>query len=228
MADLVDAAGRAVAVPLAALARVRQAKPMHPRGVLFDALLQRRGLACGVDWLDTTGADDVLVRFSRGAGLPRRLPDLLGFALRLPGERPVDLLLSSTGQGRWSRRLPVPRRDAATTYGSIMAYRSTAGPVWLAAVPQGAALPSDREGLAVAGPGRVMILSAAVGRGPWERFGSVTLRAVTDPNDPPLHFDAVLHAPPGLAADGPLARFRGPAYAAARVAQGADREVGSR
>jgi hypothetical protein len=228
MADLVDAAGRAVAVPLAALARVRQAKPMHPRGVLFDALLQRRGLACGVDWLDTTGADDVLVRFSRGAGLPPRLPDLLGFALRLPGERPVDVLLSSTGQGRWSRRVPVPRRDAATTYGSIMAYRSTAGPVWLAAVPQGAALPSDRDGLAVAGPGRVMTLSAAVGRGPGKPFATLTLRAVTDPIDPPLHFDAVLHAPPGLAADGPLARFRGPAYAAARVAQGADREAGSR
>jgi hypothetical protein len=220
MADLIDAAGRAVAVPLAALARARGAKPMHPRGVVFDALLERHGLGVGIPWLDATGADEVLVRVSRGAGLPPRLPDLLGFALRLPGQRPVDLLLSSTGQGRWTRRVPMPRRDAATTYGSIMAYRSAAGPVWLAAVPRGAGLPSDRDGLAAAGPGRVVTLSAAVGRGPWEPFATVTLRAPTVPVDPPLHFDAVLHAPPGLAADGPLARFRRPAYAAARRAQG--------
>jgi hypothetical protein len=188
--------------------------------VLFDAVLERSGLGIGIGWLDVTGTDDVVVRLSRGAGLPARLPDLLGLAVRIPGERPVDLLFSSSGRGRWTRRAPVLRRDAATTYGSIMAYRSAAGPVWLAAVPRGAGLPSDRDGLAAAGPGRVVTLSAAVGRGPWEPFATVTLRAPTVPVDPPLHFDAVLHAPPGLAADGPLARFRRPAYAAARRAQG--------
>jgi hypothetical protein len=226
MADLADAAGRAVAVPLAALTRARRAKPMHPRGVLFHALLERRSLGMGAAWLDGTGTDDVLVRLSRGAGLPPRCPDLLGFALRVPGERPVDLLLSSTGSGRWTRRVPVPRRDAATTYGSIMAYRSSAGPVWLAADPQSTGLPSDRAALAPAGPGTVVVLSAAVGRGPWTSFATVTLRAATDPLDPPVHFDAVLHAPPGLAADGPLARFRRPSYAAARAAQGADLDSG--
>jgi len=142
MAHLVDLAGRAVAVPVAALARARGGKPMHPRGVVFDALLERRGLATGIDWLDAIGADDVVVRLSRGAGLPPRWPDLLGFALRLPGERPVDLLLSSTGSGRWTRRVPVLRREAATGYGSIMAYRSAAGPVRLAAGPPGTGLPS--------------------------------------------------------------------------------------
>jgi hypothetical protein len=227
MADLVDAAGRAVAVPIAVLARARRAKPMHPRGVVFDARLERRGPGLGVDWLDATGTDDVLVRLSRGAGLPPQVPDLLGFAMRVPGEHPVDVLLSSTGRGRWTRRVPVPRRDAATTYGSIMAYRCPAGPVWLAAVPQGAALPSDRAGLAATGPGTVLTLSAAVGRGPWKPFGTVTLGAPVEQLDPPVRFDAVLHAPPGLAADGPLARFRRPAYAAARRAQ-AGLEAGTR
>jgi hypothetical protein len=220
MADLLDAAGRAVAVPLVALARARRGKPMHPRGVVFSALLERGGLGIGVAWLDTAGTDDVLVRFSRGAGLPPRCPDLLGLALRVPGERPVDVLLSSTGSGRWTRRVPMLRRDAGTTYGSIMAYRSSAGPVWLAADPQTGGLPSDRA-LASAGPGTVVVLSAAVGRGPWTPFGTVTLGAAADPLDPPVHFDAVLNPPPGLVADGPLARFRRPAYAAARAAQGA-------
>ena len=207
-----------MAVPLAGLARIRRAKPMHPHGVLFSGRLHRQGLGIGVPWLDATGEDDVLVRFSRGAGLPARFPDLLGLALRVPGDPPVDVLLSSSGRGRWTRRVPVPRRDAATAYGSIMAYRSDAGPVWLAALPRGAGLPSDRDGLAAAGPGRVVTLSAVVGRGRWQPFGTVTLSAPSDPRDPPLHVDAVLHPPPGLAADGPLARFRRPAYAAARRA----------
>jgi hypothetical protein len=228
MADLAAAAGRLVAVPVAALTRVRGAKPMHPRGTLFGAVLERTGTARGIPWLDDPGRDDVLVRISRGAGLPPALPDLLGFALRVPGERPVDLLLSSTGRGRWSRRVPVLRRDAATTYGSIMAYRSAHGPVWLAADPTGGPLPTARDRLAAAAPGRVVTLSAAVGRGPWEPFGTVTLGEPSTPPDPDLPFDAVQHAPPGLDADGPLARFRRPAYAAARAARGVGLETGLR
>jgi hypothetical protein len=228
MADLADAAGRVVAVPIAVLARVRRAKPMHPRGVVFSARLVRHGLDTGVTWLDTAGTDDALVRISRGAGLPPPFPDLLGFALRVPGERPVDLLLSSTGTGRWTRRVPVFRQDAATSYGSIMAYRGDVGPVWLSAVPQAAGLPADSRHLATRGPGAVVELSVAVGTGPWRRFATVTLGHPADPTDPPVHFDAVLNAPPGLSADGPLARFREPAYAAARAARGASPEAPDR
>jgi hypothetical protein len=36
------------------------------------------------------------------------------------------------------------------------------------------------------------------------------------PADPDVRFDAVQHPPPGLVPDGPMARFRAPAYAAAR------------
>ncbi|MFQ1003964.1 phosphodiesterase [Modestobacter sp. SSW1-42] len=207
MADLLDVAGRVAAVPLALLARARGGRPMHPRGVVLAARLTRTGLPrpTGVPWLDEAGTDDVLVRLSRGAGLPPRLPDLLGFALRAPGERPVDLLLSSSGRRPWSRRVPVLRRDPATTYGSIMGYRSPAGPVLLAAAPVAAG---------------VFDLGARVGRGPEQPFGRVELGAQTEPPDPPLHFDAVLHPPPGLVADGPMARFRRPAYTAARAALG--------
>ena len=167
MADLARAAGRVVAVPLAGLARVRRAKPMHPEGVVFAAVLTRRPLGVGVPWLDTAGTDDVLVRLSRGAGLPARLPDLLGFALRLPGNPPVDLLLSSTGRGRWTRLVPVPRRDAAAGYGSIMASRSTAGPVWLAALPQGGPLPSDAARLPRRPPDAVAAPAAPGAAAPW-------------------------------------------------------------
>ena len=205
--DLLDAAGRVAAVPLALLARARGGRPMHPRGVVLTRPLYRTGLtrASGVRWLDEPGTDDVLVRLSRGAGLPPRLPDLLGFALRAPGERPVDLLLSSSGRSRWTRRVPVLRRDPATSYGSIMGYRAPAGPVLLAVHPVEPA---------------VFALTATVGRGPEQPVGRVVLGAEVAPPDPPLHFDAVLRPPPGLLADGPMARFRRPAYTAARAALG--------
>ena len=100
--DLARAAGRLVAVPLGAVARRRHGRPMHPRGAVFDAVLDRTGSLppWGVPWLDEPAREDVVVRLSRGAGLPAPLPDLLGLAVRVPGDDdPVDLLLTSAGRG---------------------------------------------------------------------------------------------------------------------------------
>jgi hypothetical protein len=222
--DLPCLAGRAVSVPLSALARLRRGKPMHPEGAVFTGVLERRGAEppCGVRWLDEPGRDDVVVRLSRGVGLPDRLPDILGLAVRIPRDgQPIDLLLSSTGQGVLGRFLPVPRRDAAATYTSIMGYRSDAGTIRLAGLPEPAHLPSapERQAERVAGRPTAFTMAAAVGRGRWRPFARLLLTAPVHPRDPDLRFDAVLHPPPGLVADGPMARFRRPAYASARAAQ---------
>jgi hypothetical protein len=73
--DPAGAAGRLVAVPLGALARWRSGKPMHPRGALFEAVLERRGgPACwSVPWLDETAVEPAIARLSRPAG-PRPTP----------------------------------------------------------------------------------------------------------------------------------------------------------
>lgn len=225
MADLSRGAGRLVAVPLAALARWRNGKPMHPRGAVFDAVLERTGgtRPWGLPFLDTTGTEDVVVRLSRGAGLPAPLPDLLGLAVRLGGEgpAPVDLLLSSTGRGPLTRVVPALRRDTASAYCSIMAYRSVAGSLRLAALPTTDGVPSDPAPLAAAvrGAPLVFVLAAARGREPWQPFARLTLGTPVAGLDPDLRFDAVRHPPPGLVPDGPLARFRAPAYAAAQAAR---------
>ncbi len=220
--DLAALAGRVVAAPLGAIARRRGGKPMHPRGAVLDAVLERYGATppFGVPWLDEAAADPVVVRLSRGAGLPTPLPDVLGLAVRLGGNAaPIDLLLSSTGRGPWSRLVPVPRVDALSTYSSIMAYSSAAGPVRIAALPATAGVESDPAPVADAAPegGLAFTLAAAVGREEWRPFARLRSTGAREPLDPALRFDAVRNPPPGLRADGPMARFRRPAYATARV-----------
>jgi hypothetical protein len=219
MAVVADTAGRVVAVPLGALARWRRGKPMHPRGAVFSGVLERGTgrTPFGVPWLDEPARDEVVVRFSRGAGLPAPLPDLLGLAVRIP-DGPVDLLLSTTPTGPLVRLLPVPRRDAAAAYTSIMGYRSDAGTLRLAAMAESRSAPSDPEPLAeaVARGGLAFLLAAARGQGPWRPFGRLEVTAPREPLDPDVRFDAVRNPPHGLVPDGPMARFRAPAYAAAR------------
>ena len=226
MTDIPRTAGRAVAVPLGALARRRRGKPMHPRGVVLDAVLERTGGPAGWDvpFLAGHGEQAALVRLSRGGGLPTPLPDVLGLAVRLPGtagaEDPVDLLLSSTGRGRLTRWVPVLRRDAVAVYSSIMGYRTAAGPVFLAALPETGVGPVTAEPgplAAAARAGRLAFtLAAARGAGEWQPFARLRLLAPVPEVDPDLRFDAVRNPPPGLVPDGPMARFRSPAYAAAR------------
>ena len=212
-------AGQAVAVPLGALARWRRGKPMHPRGVVATGVLERTGAAgTGVPWFDRPARDDVTVRLSRGAGLPAPWPDVLGLAVRVPGDgQPVDLLLSSTGRGALTRLLPVLRRDAAGPYSSIMGYGSPAGTLRLAAWAD-RPVPSDPGPLVAHLRGRrtPFTLAVARGAGPWQPFAVLEIGSPVDGPDPDVRFDAVRHPPPSLEADGPMARFRAPAYARAQ------------
>jgi hypothetical protein len=225
VADLPRAAGRLAAVPLGALARWRSGRPMHPAGTVCRAVLDRHGgdRPWGVPFLDATGREDVVVRLSRGAGLPGAVPDLLGLAVRLDGGAgdPVDLLLSTTGRGRVTRVVPVLRRDTAAVHSSIMAYRSDAGWIRIGALPTASGVPSDpaRQRAELRRRPLPFVLAAARGSGPWEPFGRLTVGAPVPSPPPDLRFDAVRHPPPGLVADGPVARFRAPAYAAAQEAR---------
>jgi hypothetical protein len=224
LSALTGGAGRLVAVPLGAIARWRGGKPMHPRGAVFDAVLERQGGDWGVPWLDARASDPVVVRLSRGAGLPAPLPDLLGLAIRLRGDDgPVDLLLTTTGRGRLTRLVPFLRRDTAAVYSSIMGYRSDAGSLRLAAFPEADGVPSDPEPLAgaVSLDGLGFILAACRGLGPWRPFARLSLRGPLPSLDPDVRFDAVRNPPPGLVPDGPMARFRAPAYARARAERAA-------
>jgi hypothetical protein len=196
----------AIRSAFAVLAAVRRARALHPvgidvRGVLHP--LPNEVLSLGHDAIPVVG------RFSKGAGLAGDLPDVLGLALHGgEGAQPWDLLLSSSGDGRVGRCLPIPARSWATAWlGSIQPYADANGAhVWLAAevtpgtVPlDGTALSSLRTRLAKASLTVALCASRA---DVWAPIARVELSL----GDHGHRFDPVRHPLPGPPAQPPLAQ----------------------
>lgn len=191
-----------IAAGFRATARLRAARAFHPAGEVVGGVLIREGLQppIGVAWLDGSGRQEVLVRLSRGIGLPRPCPDVLGLAIRVPGpDGPHDLLLSTGGRSVPARHLPIPRRTDRSGYTSIASFRTVAGPVMVGAFP-------DTTGFT---------LQAARPLGRWHRFARLELDA-GPANDRRIAFDPVRYPIAGLRMPPGLAMLRAAAYAGSR------------
>jgi len=147
----------------------------------------------------------VLVRFSRGAGLPDLLPDVLGLAIRIPDADGAggaqDLMLSTGASGAVSRRLLVPRRGYLdATYSSLIAYRIGSRNLVVAALPHGGGF----------------TLATAPGAGEWTPFAQLDLGAeLPDEQARRLRFE-VTHDAGGFRIGGVWRAARAGAYDAAR------------
>lgn len=205
--DAAVLSGKAIEGVLAAAARVRPArKPLHPKGELHTATIERSGLreVIGVPWIDEPGTSTGLVRVSRAIGIPSALPDIYGLSLRLPlfGGTHADILFATTGLGRLSRFVLFPAQHAGQrAYSTLLPYRTKSGPVVLAAVPV------ETEGL-------VLDLACAHLGGDWHTFARMTLTEATSDESP--SFDPVLNQLPGLTCYGWVTAMREGAYRAAR------------
>jgi hypothetical protein len=233
---LTDAAADVAASAFGAVARIRHRKPLHPRGVVVPARVERTGTAApwGAAWLDDTEALQGMARLSRSAGFPDRWPDVWGLALRLdlPDARTLaDLLLSSGWANPLGRHALALRRTPRPPFTTVMPYRTASGrSVMLAALGPAAALPSDRGALAVALEAEPLHLplAAAVGSGGWQPYGVVVLGgpAVGSGDglvagDADISFDPMINPLPGLSLPEPVATIRSRAYAGARARRGA-------
>jgi hypothetical protein len=221
---LAAAAGSVLGRLFGTAAVVRRGKPLHPHGVVLDAVVVNRAsgpVRWGAAWLDEPGEDHGIARLSRAAGLPGQLPDIMGLALAITGPAGTrhDLLLASTGLGRLSRFMLTPRRDpASASYSSLLPYTAASGPVLLAVAPVRAsgrevpAIPRHRSST----PLEFRMLAAAPS-GCWHEYGllRVAAREGAEP-DPPVTFDPILNPLPGLRFSTLLTQLREPAYAAAR------------
>jgi hypothetical protein len=178
-ARLLEATG-AAAVRAASL--VRGERVIHAKGTTLEArLLVPGGAGLGVPLLDEAGRHRCLVRFSRSLGLPDRLPDVLGVALRVLDAhglgRHQDLLLDSTSPMPLARRLPLPQYDLlGATFSSLTPYE-LGGRRWLLGLlPDPEAPPTlELDHLDGRGDGARLRLAVASAHGRWSQVAVLEL-----------------------------------------------------
>jgi hypothetical protein len=199
--------GRAVDLVVHAASAVRGERVIHAKGQAFYGELTLLPDASALDVPIARGPRQrpVLVRFSRGAGLPDVLPDVLGIAIRVPDAdgagHPQDLMLSTGGGSPVLRRILVPRWDYRTsTYTSLISYEVGARDLVVGALPDG-------EGF---------LLATAEGGSAWTPFARLTVGApLPDEQSRQLSF-SVSNDAGGLRIGGRWRAARAGAYAAAR------------
>lgn len=201
----------------ALLAWLRSAPAFHPTGAMYEGRAQVRGpgplplgeVAC-------------LIRLSKGIGTPRGVPDLLGIAVRLEHDPPVDVLAtSSAGSSLWRRSVLRPaRRWGGTTFTSLMPWvRSGQRFVAVLEAPDGGRDSPEPDALRGALPATFRL--RVVGRHGDAQVGTIEVLAQSDRERPA--FDPVLHPPPTWhLAPRWLSVLRERAYAGSRAGQPAD------
>lgn len=197
------------------LAGLRSAPAFHPDGVLYEGRASLRGPGPL-----PAGEVDCLVRLSKGIGTPRGAPDLLGIAVRLLHDPPVDVLCTTAPGGNgWRRYLLRPRRTwAGATLTSLMWWRSPAGERLQVVVD----VPDERldspEPDVLVDRMPVGLTLRVVGRGGEVQAGEIRVERRSPLPRP--DFDPVLH-PPRPWRLGPrwLAALRERAYVGSRAGQ---------
>lgn len=106
----------------AALSALRKKRIFHPVGVAYLGTIQ---LFAPKELPLANGTHRVIARFSRGAGTPEPLPDVLGFAFKILNseEGDQDFLLASSGRAPGARNLLLPSTSFfRATYSSVLPY----------------------------------------------------------------------------------------------------------
>jgi hypothetical protein len=238
----VRGASRAAAAILgqafAGLARVRAGKPVHPRGMVYEASLELSGSPAAppsVPFLSTPGRHPGIVRFSRSLGMPTWLPDAFGLALRLsdlhgPG-RHQDFLLVTSIDHPVLHHLLVPVRDAQSrAYSSSLPYLAGHEKILVGALP----LPhsprppgptADERLIRAAATGRLRFaLAVAPYRGRFRPVGELTVGRRLFVESDGAAFDPY-NSGGGLQPTGAFNRLRPSVYADSRAARGVSRRV---
>jgi hypothetical protein len=199
--------GRAVDVAVHAASAVRGERVIHAKGDAFHGTLTLLPGASALRAPLVQGPQErpVLVRFSRGAGLPDTLPDVLGLAIRIPDAdgagHPQDLMLSTGGGSPLLRRMLVPRRDyRRSTYTSLISYQVAGRDLLVGALPEDAGF----------------LLATAAGGAAWEPFARLVIGAPLAAEQARRLSFSILNDAGGLRIGGRWRSVRAGAYDAAR------------
>ncbi|WP_299538005.1 phosphodiesterase [uncultured Streptomyces sp.] len=202
---------------------------LHPDGVIMAGRLDlpARATRWDVPWLDTPGSHEVTARWSRAAGFPRSWPDGAGLALRVacadgPGHH-LDLLMTSSGRGRWTRHLPLPRGSAtAGPYSTLLPYLVAGRRGVLALFPEPGTprISTDPAAVGAAVAQRPLAFALCFGTGTaWRPLARLILNGtdVSAGSREGLAFDPYRNRLPGLRPVGLLGALRVAAYAGSRA-----------
>ena len=119
------------ATTFALLSAARRARFFHPVGRAFRGTLTLDGPGRSrlPEALKARDTHDIVLRFSRGAGLPQALPDVLGLAMKIrdaygPG-KDQDWLMVTSGRDSLTRHALLPALDfTGRSYSTVAPYRS--------------------------------------------------------------------------------------------------------
>jgi hypothetical protein len=177
-----------VGAVFAGVAALRRARALHPHGRAYRARVMIDGApgAPAASLLRRPGDYPAEVRFSRGLGLPRRWPDLLGVGVRIHGPGgPQDVLVTSCGRRPRLRRIFLPATDfQARPYSSALPYEAGGERFVLYVVPDARSpRPSGAEDdlarlARAAGTGALRFrLAAATPGGAFQDLGTIRVGA---------------------------------------------------
>ena len=213
------------------VARLRRNRSLHPNGVAYRATIEidERPAADlpSADLLKPGARHPAVVRFSRSIGLPERVPDILGIALRAVDAygdaHHQDLLMVTSGLRPVTRHILLPGRSyfGDAHFSTLLPYRiGGRGPLLVGAAALGEPATGANTAAAIAQlvataeQGRLSFrLDLAELRGPWRSFGRfhVEERLVGEPAAK-LRFNPPVHTGGGFEPVGPFQGLRDPAY----------------
>jgi hypothetical protein len=224
--SILDGAERLAATGFGALAALRRGRAVHTRGCGYAA-----HVTVVPDWRPQwpAAADaPATVRLSRGAGLPDRVPDILGIAVRVHQPAgagpPVDLLAASSHPAVGLRHVLRPAvRFERTFFSSLLPYALDGEPVVYGFRVSGPRMATLDRLSRQSDPGLRLDLVVAAPTGPWARVATVTFSHwLDDDTVEALATDPAAGGPFGLY--GPLRavqQVRGAAYRASEAVRGA-------
>jgi hypothetical protein len=222
-------AGMLLPVPTAAFfaaaTRLRGRRFFHPYGRAFAGTLHIPKTTAGLK----QGSHQAIARLSRGAGLPRGLPDVLGLAIKLPDyngpRKDQDFLLVSAASAPVARHLLLPAAAfGSRTFSTILPYEVDREVLLYGTLPSppeeratGLELTKLDEAL---DQGRLRFrVAVATLTGPWRQIGELRLeRRLSQELSDKLRFNP-WNTSERIRPVGPLNRMRADAYPASQEAR---------
>ncbi len=209
----------------AAATRLRGRRFFHPYGRAFAGTLHIPKTTAGLK----QGSHQAIARLSRGAGVPKGLPDVLGLAIKLPDfngpRKDQDFLLVSAANAPVVRHLLLPAAVfGSRTFSTVLPYEVHGEVLLFGTLPSP---PEERAtGLELAKldealeQGRLRFrFAVATLTGPWRRIGELRLeRRLSEDLSDKLRFNP-WNTSDRIRPVGPLNRLRADAYPASQKAR---------